>query len=116
MIRAKRVYEEPAATDGCRILVDRIWPRGLAKKSAAIDIWLKEAAPSTSLRKWFGHRPERWLEFKQRYFRELKSPEAETALAEIRAKGRVDATLLFAARDEHHNNAVALMEYLRLGK
>lgn len=110
-IRVKRIYDVPDGGDGERILVDRVWPRGLSKGQAAIDCWLKDLAPSTELRKWFGHDPERWTEFKKRYRRELqKSRGAVEALKVISGKKRV--TLLFAARDTDHNNAVALREYL----
>ncbi len=112
MIRVKRVYEPPSREDGCRVLVDRLWPRGLEKNRAAVDVWLKDVAPTSSLRKWFGHRPERWDEFKQRYFRELsQKPEAVKMILELEQRhGTV--TLLFSARDTLHNNATALMEYI----
>jgi uncharacterized protein YeaO (DUF488 family) len=111
-IQLKRVYDKPAKTDGRRILVDRIWPRGLTKKEARLDEWLKEIAPSTALRKWFGHEPSRWEEFKKRYFRELGSQrERVEGLAQQSKKGTV--TLVFGAKDTEHNNAVALKEYLR---
>lgn len=112
-IRLKRVYEEPGEEDGLRILVDRLWPRGLNKDAAKIDLWLKEVAPSDALRKWFGHAPEKWPGFCERYFRELDSrhPEIEQLL-EYAAEGRV--TLLFGARDERFNNAVALRDFLNL--
>ncbi len=94
------------------MLVDRLWPRGLEKNRAAVDVWLKDVAPTSSLRKWFGHRPERWDEFKQRYFRELsQKPEAVKMILELEQRhGTV--TLLFSARDTLHNNATALMEYI----
>ena len=113
-IELKRVYEPADKSDGARILVDRLWPRGVSKEEAALDAWLKDLSPSTGLREWFGHDPAKWAEFRKRYFAELEG-EAETeALAELRGwvgKGRV--TLLFAAHDEAHNNAVALREYLQ---
>jgi len=112
MIRAKRVYDKPEKEDGRRILVDRMWPRGLSKESAGIDLWLKDLAPSPGLRKWFGHRPERWPEFKSRYAGELEGEEAAPALDELRAQKGKTVTLLFAARDREHNNALALLEYL----
>ncbi|MBO0797874.1 MAG: DUF488 family protein [Blastocatellia bacterium] len=111
-LQIKRVYATPQSDDGMRILVDRLWPRGLAKKTAAIDEWAKECAPSNELRRWFGHDRAKWEEFKRRYFGELKSK--EDLLAHIRSsarKGRV--TLLFGASDTECNNAVALMEYLK---
>jgi uncharacterized protein YeaO (DUF488 family) len=111
-IKVKRVYEPAARTDGTRILVDRLWPRGLRKEDAAIDHWCKELAPSTALRQWFGHEPERWEEFRKRYKTELA--EAPEALAELRAFARKGPiTLLFAAHDELRNNAVVVHELLR---
>jgi len=110
-IRLKRVYDEPAKTDGTRVLVDRIWPRGLRKDEAAIDEWLKEIAPSTELRKWFGHEPERWEEFRKRYEAELAKNEAAVErLLDLCRKDTV--TLVYAARDDEHNNAVVLKELL----
>lgn len=111
LVRVKRVYEKPSATDGCRILVDRIWPRGLNKQTARIDSWPKEIAPTTQLRKWFHHDPAKWKEFKKRYFQELNThPEQANSLIKQTAKGPV--TLVFGAKDEQHNNAIALKEYL----
>ncbi|MEN6534987.1 MAG: DUF488 domain-containing protein [Bryobacteraceae bacterium] len=111
-IRVKRIYEAPDKGDGLRILVDRLWPRGFSKERAAIDFWLRDVAPSGDLCKWFGHKPDRWLEFKTRYHKELDgNPEP---LSRIAARGREQAiTLLYAAKDEQHNNAVALAEYLK---
>src|SRR5512138_3346074 len=110
----KRVYEPPAAGDGHRILVDRLWPRGLSKEKAHVDLWLKEVAPSAELRKWFGHEPEKWDEFRQRYRQELRQqPEALQRLADAARAGTV--TLLFGAREPRFNDAVALMEFLRAG-
>lgn len=109
--RLKRVYEPPAVEDGCRILVDRLWPRGLSKQAARIDYWLKDVAPSAELRTWFGHDPLKWAEFKARYFRELDG--RSDAVAELMQLARADrATLLFAARDRELNNAAALKEYV----
>lgn len=110
-INLKRAYEPPAKSDGKRILVDRIWPRGVTKEALSLHSWAKELAPSTSLRKWFGHDPEKWNEFKRRYFQELdKQPSAVEALAAECRKGPV--TLIFAAKDLQHNQAVALKQYL----
>jgi len=110
-IQVKRAYAPAAKDDGIRILVDRLWPRGLRKVDAAIDRWLKDVAPSSELRHWFGHAPERWDEFRQRYAEELcQSQEALTELRAIAAEQPL--TLLFAAHDEEHNNAVALREVL----
>ncbi|MDX8514750.1 DUF488 domain-containing protein [Mesorhizobium captivum] len=108
----KRVYEAPERTDGQRVLVDRIWPRGVAKKDAALTLWLREIAPSDELRKWFGHDPERWAEFQKRYRVELdRNEEAVAQLRNVLREGKV--TLLYGAHDEAHNNAVALAGYLR---
>jgi uncharacterized protein YeaO (DUF488 family) len=110
-IGLKRAWDPPAESDGYRALVDRVWPRGLTKQALRIDAWLKELAPSTALRKWFGHDPARWEEFRERYFRELdgQGPALEQ-LARRAAEGQV--TLVFAARDSERNNAVALKDYL----
>ncbi len=111
MLKRKRAYEPPAPDDGFRVLVDRLWPRGISKDAARIGLWLKEAAPSDELRHWFNHDPARWDEFRQRYRRELEENAAVLAplLAEIR-KGPV--TLVYGAKDEDHNNAVALKEFI----
>jgi uncharacterized protein YeaO (DUF488 family) len=111
MIRAKRVYEPPAADDGRRFLVDRLWPRGVKKATMRLDGWLKDVAPSAELRRWFGHKPARWAAFRRRYFAELDQHSAawEPLLAEP-ARGPVK--LLFSARDIQHNNAVALRDFL----
>ncbi|MER9419630.1 DUF488 domain-containing protein [Mesorhizobium sp. M0306] len=110
-IEIKRIYEPPAPADGQRVLVDRIWPRGVGGKDAALTVWLKDIAPSNALRKWFGHDPARWAEFQRRYRAELDSNgEAVGQLRALLGKGRV--TLIYGAHDETHNNAVALAEYL----
>lgn len=111
MIRLKRVYDPPSPEDGRRVLVDRIWPRGIRKEEAALDEWLKELAPSTDLRKWFGHDPQKWPEFRERYRAELAGEEETLARLAGEAK-RETVTLLFAAKDEEHNNAVVLREIL----
>jgi len=111
-IKLKRVYEPTSRSDGTRILVDRLWPRGLSKEEAAIDYWCKALAPSTTLRQWFGHKPERWEEFRKRYKAELvQQPETLTELRDFARKGPI--TLLFAAHDELRNNAVVVHELLR---
>lgn len=107
----KHVYEPPQATDGMRVLVDRLWPRGLSKERAAIDEWLKDAAPSGELRRWFGHDVDRWEEFQRRYRAELEGAEVVARLLELLRKGPV--TLLYAARDSEHNNAVVLADFVR---
>ena len=110
-IRIKRVYAEPAADDGLRILVDRLWPRGLTKAAARLDHWAKEIAPSSELRRWYGHDPVKWKEFRSRYFAELdERTEAVGAFRGLIAKGRV--TFLSAAKAEKLSHAVALREYL----
>ena len=112
LISLKRAYEESSLDDGCRILVERLWPRGVKKQDAMIDLWAKAAAPSTDLRRWFGHDPEKWLEFRSRYFTELDSQ--QEALEEIRERIRSGpVTFVFASREMTFNNAVALKEYLR---
>jgi uncharacterized protein YeaO (DUF488 family) len=113
-LRLKRVYDAAAPDDGTRILVDRLWPRGLRKTEAAVDRWMKEVAPSTELRQWFGHDPERWSEFRRRYEAELQEHvDALNEIRELAKKGTV--TLLFGARDEQHNDAVVLRDALRQG-
>jgi len=111
-IRVKRAYDKPAANDGYRVLVDRIWPRGVSKVELKLDDWLKEIAPGRELREWFNHEPDKWDEFRARYRRELDDkPELVAGLADKAAKGVL--TLVFGARDRDHNNAVALREYLK---
>lgn len=111
-IHIKRVYEAPSADDGCRILVDRIWPRGVSKEKAKLDHWIKEVAPSTELRKWFAHDPERFTEFADRYRKELE--EKTESLAKIQAEAkRNKVTLLYGARDVEHNQAVVLQGLLQ---
>jgi uncharacterized protein YeaO (DUF488 family) len=111
VVRIKRVYEPPATTDGLRLLVDRLWPRGLSREAAALDDWMPDVAPSAALRKWFGHDPARWTRFQQRYRRELDAnPDVVSALA-ARIRGR-RATLLFGAKDVERNQAVVLRERL----
>ncbi|MDD1669070.1 MAG: DUF488 domain-containing protein [Methanomicrobiales archaeon] len=111
MIRVKRVYDPPSADDGTRILVDRLWPRGLPKERAAVHLWLKEIAPSAELREWFGHDPARWEEFRRRYRAELAAN--KDLICMLREKEREGTlTLVYAARDETHNNAVVLKDVL----
>ena len=110
-IQIKRVYDEPSAADGTRILIDRLWPRGLSKAKAQVDLWLKDIAPSTPLRQWFGHDPGKWEEFKKRYKDELDhNSEAVAQLRALLAQGTV--TLLYGAKDKEHNDAVVLQEYV----
>mgnify|MGYP003348764977 CR=1 FL=1 len=108
----KRVYDSASRADGARVLVDRVWPRGVSKDAAKLTLWLKDVAPSTALRKWFNHDPERWYEFRKRYRAELKdNPETVGQLKDLFKKGRV--TLLYSAKDIDHNQAKALAQYLR---
>lgn len=109
-VQLKRAYDEPAPADGQRILVDRLWPRGVTKARAAVDLWLRDVAPTTELRQWFGHDPHKWEEFAQRYRAELGH---NPALAQLRALARQGpVTLVYAARDEQHNAAVVLQQVL----
>jgi len=111
MLRIKRIYEEPSTDDGTRVLVDRLWPRGVSKEEAKIDRWEKDLAPTGELRKWFGHDPAKWEEFLRRYRAELVGKEELlTQLRQEATDGTV--TLLYAAKDEEHNNAVALKRYI----
>jgi len=111
MIKIKRIYEPPTEDDGFRILVDRLWPRGMSKDEAKIDLWLKDIAPSGGLRKWYAHDSKKWVEFKRRYFEELGGKrELVKLILEKRGKGTV--TLLYGAKEEKFNNAVALKEYI----
>ncbi|OPZ45313.1 MAG: hypothetical protein BWY94_01424 [Actinobacteria bacterium ADurb.BinA094] len=117
MIRLKRAYEDAATGDGRRVLVERLWPRGVTKEKAALDLWLKDVAPSRDLRTWFGHDPAKWPEFRRRYREELDGREDEVAqLADLSREGTV--TFVYGARDEEHNAAVVLKEYVeeRLAK
>lgn len=110
-IHLKRAYEPAEGRDGMRILVDRLWPRGLSKAEAHVDLWLKEVAPSPQLRKWFGHRPDRWPQFRERYLAELAGAPAVDRLLELAACREL--TLVYAAHDEVHNHAQVLSEHLR---
>ncbi|MFN2134035.1 MAG: DUF488 domain-containing protein [Anaerolineae bacterium] len=112
-IQVKRAYEPPAPGDGYRVLVDRLWPRGVSKEKLELDEWHKEIAPSDTLRKWFGHDPEKWAEFEERYFAELdEQPDQVQELLQHANSGPL--TLVYGAKDEEHNNAVALRKYLEL--
>lgn len=111
MIKLKRVYEPEDSQDGYRVLVERLWPRGVSKEKAHLDLWLKEIAPSPELRVWFGHDPDKWEEFRKRYSEELDHNEAEvTKLRELAGKGNI--SLIYAAHDTEHNAAVVLQGYL----
>ena len=111
-IAIKRAYEPPAAADGFRILVDRLWPRALSKERARIDLWLKDIAPSADLRKWFSHDPAKWAEFQRRYRAELKQKQDQLATIKAQAK-KTPVTLIYGAKDEEHNDAVVLFEMLK---
>jgi uncharacterized protein YeaO (DUF488 family) len=112
MLKVKRVYQAPAKEDGFRILVDRLWARGLTREKAKVDLWLKDIAPSDALRKWYQHDPEKWPEFKRRYFSELKDKKEFLDLIQSKAK-KGTVTLLFSSKEEKINNAQALKEYLQ---
>jgi len=113
MMRIKRVYDLPAKEDGIRILVDRLWSRGISKEKAKIDLWLREIAPSDDLRKWFSHDPKKWEEFKSKYEKELRGKQELLHKIKQIEKEKGIVTLLFSAKDEEHNNAVALTTILR---
>jgi len=108
----KRVYEETSKADGYRILVDRIWPRGIKKSEANIDLWLKEIAPSNELRKWFDHDPNKWIQFRAKYNKELKNKDEELNIIKQRLK-KSTVTLLFGAKDKEHNQAIVLLEFIQ---
>ena len=110
-IKTKRVYAPPSPADGKRVLIDRLWPRGLSKERASVDEWFRDLAPSHALRKWFGHKPERWTEFRARYLRELARSDKDERLRQLRSMTRkTTVTLLFASKDEEHNNAAVLLQ------
>ncbi len=111
MIQVKRVYEKPSRNDGLRVLVDRLWPRGLTKERAAVDLWLKDVAPSTELRKWFGHDPAKWKQFQVRYRKELRAKKDALELLKQKSK-EYTVTLVYGARDEEHNEALVLKKIL----
>lgn len=112
MIKTKRVYEPYSPQDGQRILIDRLWPRGLSKENAKIDLWLKDISPSTELRAWFNHDPKKWSEFQKRYISELDNNKEATKVLRTQLKSG-PVTLVYAAKDEQHNNAVVLAEYFK---
>lgn len=113
ILKVKRVYMPASRSDGFRVLVDRIWPRGLTKEKAALDHWDRNVAPSTELRKWFGHEPEKWPEFRRRYTLELRANKEAVRALKIMIKPHKTVTLLFGAHDEEHNQAIVLASYLR---
>ena len=115
MFKLKRIYEAFEPSGGYRVLVDRIWPRGVSREKARIDLWIKEIAPSDALRKWFGHDPERWGEFQRRYREELQKEIGLRNQLQQLEKQHGTLTLVFSARDEHHNQAVALRAFLQRG-
>ena len=113
MIKMKRIYDQPAKEDGFRILVDRLWPRGISKEKVKVDLWLREIAPSNDLRKWFSHDPKKWGDFKIRYERELKGKQELLHKIKEAEKEKGIVTILYSARDEEHNNAVVLNAVLK---
>lgn len=113
MLKIKRVYEKPSKDDGWRVLVDRLWPRGMKKESAHVDVWMKEVAPSDALRKWFSHDPAKWSEFQKRYRAELAEKRGEVAELKNMAAKHGTLTLLYGAKDEAHNDAVVLLDLLK---
>lgn len=115
MLKLRRIYEQPGPSDGYRILVDRLWPRGVSKSEAHVDLWMKEIGPSDALRKWFGHDPRRWSAFRARYRSELEQKSQLTSQLKHLLKEHRTVTLLFGAKDEQHNQAVALREFLQEG-
>lgn len=112
-IAIKRIYEAPSAADGCRVLVDRLWPRGMTKERAALDHWFRNVAPSNELRRWYGHEPDKWDEFRRRYYAELEADPAVLEPLRGLLENERKVTLLYSAKNETHNNAIALSEYLR---
>lgn len=113
MIKIKRIYDPSEKEDGYRILIDRLWPRGLTKEKAKIDLWLKEIAPSNDLRKWFAHDPEKWEEFKNKYKEELKTKQELLHKIKQLEKEKKTVTMLYSAKEKEHNNAVALSDFLK---
>ena len=115
MTKIKRIYNAPTPDDGIRILVDRLWPRGLSKEKAKVDLWLKEIAPSNELRKWYGHDPKKWAEFRKKYFKDLDT-KRELVNQIVQQMKEGDVTLLYSSKEEKINNAVALKEYIEKQK
>jgi len=113
LIRIKRIYDQAASNDGFRILVDRLWPRGLSKEKAKVDLWLRDIAPSDSLRKWFSHDPRKWVDFRIRYEMELKGKRELLHKIKQAEREKGTVTILYSARDEKHNNAVVLSALLK---
>jgi uncharacterized protein YeaO (DUF488 family) len=113
MIKIKRIYDAPTRDDGIRILVDRLWPRGLSKEKAKVDLWLKEIAPSNELRKWYGHDPKKWVEFRKKYFKDLDM-KRELVNQIVQKKKEGDVTLLYSSKEAKINNAVALRDYIEM--
>lgn len=112
-MQIKRAYEQASSDDGCRVLVDRLWPRGISKEDAHLDFWFKELAPSTELRQWFGHDPAKWREFQERYIQELDANANVLKYFFAKTENAKTITLVYSAKDEQHNDAVVLLEYLR---
>jgi uncharacterized protein YeaO (DUF488 family) len=113
MLKVKRAYDKPEFADGKRILIDRLWPRGVSKAEAGIDEWLKDLGPSTELRKWFGHDPEKWEEFRKRYIKELSAPDKARLVEDIaRNAGHTNVTLIYSAKDTEHSDVKVLEELI----
>ena len=112
MIKVKRIYEKPVKSDGMRILVDRLWPRGLTKEQTKLDYWFKEISPSNELRRWFNHDPNKWLEFKKKYSLELRKKDSQVRQLNQIVEANKNVCFLYGAKDKKHNNALALKEYL----
>ena len=112
MIKLKRIYEEPARDDGFRVLVDRLWPRGVSKEKARLDLWLKEIAPESALRKWFAHDPKKWTSFQKKYREELKNKKDLVVGLEKIIRENKNVTLLYAAKDQDHNEVVVIKDFL----
>lgn len=113
MVKIKRVYDKPSKDDGYRILIDRLWPRGLTKEEAKIDLWLKEIAPSTELRKWYNHDPKKWISFKEKYRKELKDKGELLEQIKELEKEHKTVTLLYSSKEERLNNAIILLEFIK---
>jgi uncharacterized protein YeaO (DUF488 family) len=111
-IALKRIYEKPAPSDGVRILVDRLWPRGVSKEKAKLDLWLKDIAPTTELRKWFGHDPKKWVSFQKKYKTELKKNKGPVSELKKIVKDSKTITILYAAKDEEHNEALVIKDFI----
>lgn len=113
-VKMKRVYEKPEKNDGFRVLIDRLWPRGMSKEKAKINLWLKEIAPSNDLRKWFGHDPKKWPDFEKKYEKELQMNKVAMKILKNTIREKKNVSLVYSAKDEKHNNALALKKILKI--